>query len=56
MVHEVFQGTWIGHFLVLAPSRQHSDGLDFRQVAEVARDLVNCSIERLDSVNLSKVL
>jgi hypothetical protein len=38
------------------PTTQHSDGSDFRQVTEVARDLVKCSIERLDSVNLSKVL
>ncbi len=36
--------------------RHSSDELDFGQVAEVARDLVNSSIERLDSVNLSKVL
>jgi hypothetical protein len=39
-----------------APTTHTSEGLDFRQVAEVARDLVNSSIERLDSVNLSKVL
>ena len=38
------------------PTTDHSDGLDFRHVAEVVRDLVNCSIERLDSVNLSKIL
>jgi len=39
-----------------APATRGSHGLDFGQVAEVARDLVNSSIERLDSVNLSKVL
>jgi hypothetical protein len=39
-----------------SPATLGSDGLDFRQVAEVVRDLVNSSIERLDSVNLSKVL
>lgn len=33
-----------------------SEERDFGQVAEVARDLVNGSIERLDSVNLSKAL
>jgi hypothetical protein len=33
-----------------------SEELDFGQVAELAGDLVNSSIERLDSVNLSKVL
>ena len=38
------------------PTTPGSDGLDFRQVTEVVRDLVNSSIERLDSVNLSKVL
>ena len=38
------------------PTAHTSDGLDFGQVAEVVRDLVNSSIERLDSVNLSKVL
>ena len=38
------------------PTTHHPEGPDFRQVAEVARDLVNCSIERLDSVNLSKIL
>ena len=38
------------------PTPHTSDGLDFRQVAEVVRELVNSSIERLDSVNLSKVL
>ena len=38
------------------PTPHGSDGLDFRQVAEVVRELVNSSIERLDSVNLSKVL
>jgi hypothetical protein len=37
------------------PTTHTSDGLDFGQVAEVVRDLVNSSIEHLDSVNLSKV-
>jgi hypothetical protein len=31
-------------------------GPDFGEVAEVVRDLVNGSIERLDSVNLARVL
>jgi hypothetical protein len=38
------------------PTTHGSNGLDFGQVAEVVRELVNSSIERLDSVNLSKVL
>jgi hypothetical protein len=38
------------------PTTQISEGLDFGQVAEVVRDLVNSSIERLDSINLSIVL
>jgi hypothetical protein len=39
-----------------SPTSQCSDNLDLGQVAEVVRDLVNSSIERLDSVNLSKIL
>ena len=38
------------------PTAHTSNGLDFGQVAEVVRDLVNSSIERLDSVNLAKIL
>ena len=38
------------------PTAHTSSGLDFGQVAEVVRDLVDSSIERLDSVKLSKVL
>ena len=37
------------------PTAHTSDGLDFWQVTEVVGDLVNNSIEHLDSVNLSKV-
>jgi hypothetical protein len=39
-----------------SPMAQSPHSPDFGQVAEVVRDLVNSSIERLDSVNLSKVL
>jgi hypothetical protein len=39
-----------------SPTPHGSDGQDFGQVAEVERELVNNSIERLDSVNLSKVV
>jgi hypothetical protein len=38
------------------PTGHAADGLDFGQVAEVVWDLMNSSIERLDSVNLSKAL
>ena len=38
------------------PTTNTLDCPDFGEVAEVVRDLVNSSIERLDSVNLSKVL
>jgi hypothetical protein len=39
-----------------SPTSHGADGPDFGQVAEVVRELVNSSIERLDSVNLTKAL
>lgn len=38
------------------PATCNSGDPDLGQVAEVVRDLVNSSIERLDSVNLAKIL
>lgn len=38
------------------PTIHGAQSLDFGQVAEVVRDLVNSSIERLDSVNLAKIV